>query len=338
MASHVFFASTPFNMLTASMVALTLPASDKKVLALIDQKAELGQFQQAVLNWQNSPFDLSLIASYQAKGKQKRAIRQQAFHNIKKLITELKPSHLYTGNDRRIEFQYAMSISSGKSLGIYIDDGTFSYLGGKNHWLKDRFLDNLVKKFAYGRWWQQPKTIGASNWINHSILAFPQQAYSLLKEKPIKQLPNNLDDVCFANLAHSLLQDFNLDGQKLAQINTLILLPHESVYNDSINQAVKQKFNRDISKLAIKHHPRTLNKDCCTIDYNFEIESNIPMEILLPLINNNCQVIGDVSTALLTAKWLKPQLVCTAIFTQPPSQKWLELLSMLNINSEQISL
>ncbi|MEK9713534.1 MAG: hypothetical protein VW258_13305 [Thalassolituus sp.] len=335
MAKHLFLASTPFNVLTAAMIAFELPVGDDAELGLIDQTDTTATFRHAVLHWTDSPFNQVHQLSQQAKGKHKRAQRKQAFENIAQCLKQLSPDWIYTGNDRRIEFQYAMAHSSAR--GIYVDDGTYSYLGRPSHWLKDQVIDNLVKKVAYGRWWNQPPAIGASDWIDHSVLAFPDSAIDILKLRPCKQLPSNLGRSEFSSLAHLCLET---GPDVLPELTGLLLLPHESAITESQTQ-MGNWLSNCAPPAGYKHHPRTTDanrsREALTTVWHLpadahSVEPSIPMEILLPLLRPDCKIAGDASTALLTAKWLRPELDVSAFITADTSSDWTALLKRLNIN------
>ncbi len=344
MATHLFLASTPFNMLTSAMVAFDLPAEDTAYLGLIDQPEIERPFVSALNTWQESPFKKTLLLSQQTKGKGKHKKRKLAFEKIAQLIDQIKPDKIYTGNDRRIEFQFAMNHSRKTheaSIGVYLDDGTYSYIGRKTHWLKDKILDNLVKKLSYGLWWQQPSTIGASSWISQAILAFPESAIEALKEKHCLSLPENLNRNEFKRLAERCLELFDYPKAQLQNIDALIMLPHESVATDHTKRKLSYWLSNRGAKISFKHHPRTAisnsagDKEVWLIpDRAEQVPAGIPMEVLLPLIQPTCQIAGDVSTALLTAKWLRPELTVTAFVTANTSIPWLKLLDLLNIQAE----
>lgn len=346
MANHLFLASTPFNMLTSAMVAFTLPEGDKAYLGLIDQPKVERVFVTALREWAGSPFEKSIALSQQAKGKAKRQLRQIAFTNIAEVIDKIKPNKIYTGNDRRIEFQFAMQYArklTPSCTGVYIDDGTYSYLGRKTHWLKDKVADNLIKKLTYGAWWQQPQTVGASSWISEAILAFPSSAVKELQSKKCFSLPENLNRNEFKQLANACLAMLNYKAEKLAQINALVLFPHESVASERAKTKLGYWLKNQNAKISFKHHPRTQftntldSKDAWLIpERATEVPAGIPIEVLLPLIQPTCQLAGDVSTALLTAKWLRPELEVTAFVTSETPTQWLELLELLDINIEEI--
>lgn len=344
MAIHLFLASTPFNMLTSAMVAFELPPEDEAYLGLIDQPENERSFVTAINQWQASPFKQTLLLSQQAKGKGKRQKRNLAFERIKQFLDQVKPDHIYTGNDRRIEFQFSMHYATSlknNTLGIYLDDGTYSYLGRKTHWFKDQLVDNLAKKISYGFWWKQPSTIGASKWISQTILAFPDSAVPALKIKQSKPLPENLQRTEFKQLAQICLALFDFSAEKLAHIDGVLLLPHESVATDQTKNKLSYWLINLGAKISFKHHPRTVlvqssgDKETWLIpDEALQIPSGIPMEVLLPLLQPTCRLAGDVSTALLTAKWLRPELDVTAFATANTSIQWLNLLNLLKIKVE----
>lgn len=332
MKRHLFFASTPFNMLTASMVAFSLPESDEKYLCLIDQPEHDSHFVTEIMKWLETPFKSTQLISRKSTGKTKRIERKIAFQRIDSLLAKVQPNIIYTGNDRRVEFQYAMAHSADQPIGVYIDDGTYSYLGRKTHWLKDHLLDNLVKKLSYGFWWKQPATIGASDWIDRCIVAFPDSVTALLKEKELKPLPENIDRPEFHDLSVKCMFHYPEIVKSLPELETVILLPHESVFDPSMSCALKSKLSQLSGKAGIKHHPRTLDKSFFSLSSGIELPENIPMEVILPLLNKECRIVGDISTALLTAKWLRPEMDVTAISGDQISNQWHQLLSTLGIN------
>jgi len=334
LADHLFLASTPFNVLTAAMVAFELPAGDRARLGLIDQTDATEAFRQALIHWHSSPFSTIELLTRKAGGRGKRRQRLAGFARIRETLTEFPPDQIYTGNDRRLEFQYAMAHS--RARGVYLDDGTYSYLGRPLHWLQDRVIDNLVKKLAYGWWWRQPPAIGASSWIDHCIVAFPDSVIPALRQKHCHPLPANLQRPEFRELARLCLGDQPVD---LSTLDGLLLLPHSSVLSEN-QPALGRWLDQCGVDIAYKHHPRTDTtlqtagraRDLWHLPERARpLPAAAPMEILLPLLPQNCKICGDVSTALLTAKWLRPELNVTAVVRKDTTMEWKALLTVLGI-------
>lgn len=330
MANHLFMASTPFNVLTASMIAFNLPEQDRVTLWLIDQ--ELGnQFCNYLEQWQQAPFDTISVVSRRQKSSRKYQYRQKIMKDIIDRLDDIQPDHIYTGNDRRIEFQFAMSISMLKwnTRGSYVDDGTYSYIGRKTHWFLDGIIDNLIKKLVYGSWWSQPSDIGASRWISESWLAFPEAAIPVLRQKPIRALPRNLDRSEFSDLANIGLPA----GINLSAIDGVLLLPHSSVGSASTATGLVEWLLQqpDVQHIAIKRHPRSAPGLAGIPTAATEIPASLPMEILLPLLRSGCLVTGTLSTALLTAKWLRPDLRVYAHLQNTVDADWQRLLQNIGV-------
>ncbi|MDF1763498.1 MAG: hypothetical protein P1U57_08830 [Oleibacter sp.] len=330
---HVFFASTPFNVLTSAMVALSLPTEDQAHLILIDQIPETAPFREALAQWKTSPFVEIHSISDKSSGISKRRARLNSFKDLDVLLKKIQPQWLYTGNDRRIEFQYSMAHCNGK--GVYLDDGTYTYLGRPTHWFADHIVDNLMKKLAYGFWWRQPPAIGASSWITKSILAYPENALEILKQRPCESLPRNMDNPAFQELSQLCITD----ARELSNLTSLLLLPHSSAAAN-IKTALAHWQGVKGSQPGYKHHPRTekiLKTGPQALDFwslpnnAFAVPASMPLEIILPMLPANCVVIGDVSTALLTAKWLRPELSVSACVNASTSQEWINLLDIAGV-------
>ena len=310
MTQHLFLASTPFNIINSASLALNLSEQDTAELWLIDQPQQPSLFVQAVLAWPSSPFGCIRIVSHKAKTLKQKRQRKTMLAQLRQYYDAFPAKHIYTGNDRRIEFQALMAHSQPSAHGHYVDDGTYTYVGRTTHWLLDGVIDNAFKKLQYGNWWQQPETIGASNWVSDCHVAFPDLVVPALQPKRLHALPKNLTHSAFMQLAQQAIAATPNLQEQLANVRTLILLPHESVMNAQTLSALAKFSSQD--DVSVKHHPRS---ESCPAEFSQLpiIPSHWPMELLLPLLNEQCRVIGDISTALLTTKWLRPEISVSAI-------------------------
>jgi len=321
MAKHLFLASTPFNVIISSMIALELPEEDSAELWLIDQPEIQTPFMRHFSEWSDAPFSRIRIATHQAKRLADKKKRKASLQSLSEEVANYPFDYIYTGNDRRIEFQWLMAHHPGTTEGHYIDDGTYSYVGRKTHWLTDKILDNALKKFSYGFWWKQPPTIGASEWISVAHLAFPTLAVPELKRKQCRTLPENLNSPAFASLSDIYAEDM----AGIENLDAIVILPHESVADVTTEQkmlSVAQEYHA----AAAKPHPRSSGRATNGLP---EIAASLPSEIMLTRLKPQCCIIGDVSTALLTARWLRPDLnvICIAEKETPVTR----LMRQLNI-------
>ncbi|MEY8251176.1 MAG: polysialyltransferase family glycosyltransferase [Colwellia sp.] len=266
-----------------------------------------------------TPFKSVSCLPTRGKGLNKRAVRLRAFASIKETIDTLKPVEISTGNDRRLEFQYAMYYArlnlTGHTLGSYIEDGTGTYINVQCYSLKkhlaDKYIDTPIKKLAYGLWYSRPAVLGAGKWIDRTYLTFPE-----LVAPPVDKVPGvHLN----ADLYHSgdgqqiieqLVKTMGFTLPKNQEEIVLLALPHHSIVKDMYGSVAN--FRKKIAELLkqekniyVKYHPRDLGDPYGLGDIATFLPTAVPAEIYFTTLNIK-QVIGDISTAMMSAKWLKP--------------------------------
>lgn len=317
----LFLVSTPLNLFVASGITISHADTLTPHLVFIDQsEIEDNPYIKAVQNWAESPFQSVTVLPPKAnRSARKLKVRRNTLLQLETLIHQLKPTRIFTGNDRRVEFQFAMHTASGvssKVVGAYMDDGTFSYVGRADKGLQDTLVDNLLKKLVYGSWWRQPETVGSSSWISEAHVAFPQQVHSLIRKKEV----HTLGAECFRSpavqaLSTQVLAQFAVIPNDFQNLDILFTLPHDSLIKDKSGYgrtmvAAIEILQQQGLHIGIKYHPRhdpanDLTLD--TLDNSHVIPQHLGFEAILPMLGNTT-IIGDVSTTLLSSKWLRPDL------------------------------
>lgn len=259
----------------------------------------------------------------------KRKNRQKGFQILKKMINELNPIEICTGNDRRIEFQYAMQHSKKNTTevtGSYIEDGTGSYIHKRDFdptkYRADRYIDTFFKKLAYGLWYSHPYILGGGKWIKTAYLTFPKQTIYPDRIKRVQ-----LDRCIFElnntqQILRSILNLLDTSPINKEDSATLLVLPHSSLIKNIYGS--NQAFRAQITKLVknskntyVKYHPRDLDDPLHLSPIATLLPTMVPVEMYL-LTLNITMVIGDISTAMLSAKWLKPN--CQVQFIKSASK------------------
>lgn len=329
MASVLFLPSTPLNILVSAALACHLRqaqgADFRAELWLIDQKTlDNNPYIHALAHWAESPFQKVKIMPGQAKGRAKLKERQNNFKRIQQGLAQFQPSIIATGSDRRIEFQYAMhqlKKHQPAAQGWYLDDGLYSYAGRPYHPIKDG-INNLIKKLSYGLWWQEPKTVGASNWINQAWLFRPQQVHPSLANKVQEPLISEwfkADDIQV--FSQALSNQFNFEASSLKDVDYVFIIPHPNNqlkmkgYASRIQSVVAELVTQK-QRIAIKYHPRQQGDDAlglAKVESVSLIPTNLAFEFILPLLPMGAKVVGDVGTSLLTTKWLRDDLYPIAV-------------------------
>ena len=320
MPQQLFMASTPLHILNSVALASQVPDSSS-CLWLIDQPSvEENPYFNLIKDWRDSPFSEVRISQGHIKGtKAKLANRKRIFAEIDHWVDQYGPEQLFTGNDRRIEFQYAMYCATSKRSdvqGIYMDEGTFTYVGREaSASFSDRIVDNWLKKLTYGFWWKNPATIGASQWVSDVYAAFPDLVHPLLAQKKLHPLqPCHADNPTVRSFCSLLVERFGADPQTLKDLSTVLTLPHESIiakldgYREAMDSVMAEIIN-DGRMVGVKYHPRNANPDILRAESRkgaYVIPHRIPFEAILPLLPYEATIIGDLSSTLINGRWLRP--------------------------------
>lgn len=314
---HLFLVSTPLHLL----VSLAIIAKEKPnncQLWFIDQDPKANSlYREQLQSWSEQPFNNIEVFYRPVKNLGKLKHRKAMFAGIDRCLKNFTPSDIYVGNDRRIEFQYAMHKVSqlANVQGHYMDEGTFTYVGrSASNSVSDKIIDNALKKLFYGRWWQHPETVGASAWVNHIYVSLPEDVHPLLKNKATTKLDSNYWQADLLLAFCQRLLSAVVDCEQLASIDMLLTLPHESILTsesfqkDLVLKAVQQAIAKG-QVVAAKYHPRDLQQDVLELKEKGAIilPAAVPFEAMLPLLKPKVQIVGDFSTTLITGKLLKPE-------------------------------
>lgn len=324
-AAHCFLVSTPLHLMVSIAIADT-EKLDNVHLIFIDQvkSAEDNPYYQLAKELQLFK-SLHIFMRPPRAFWHKRRHRKTTFAALKTLIESIRPEHIYCGNDRRVEFQYAMFCAANLALrphGYYMDEGTFTYVGRQaSDSFSDKIVDNTIKKLGYGLWWQHPPTVGASSWVNSVYISFPALAHPLLQKKDVRELSllywQSPALKRFCELLLSNMQKPTL----LEKYDLFYTFPHESVmqanpnYKTLLQQSLQEQLRLG-KTIGVKYHPRDTQQDVLGVGNLAGVEvvdRKIPFEALLPLFQAHLTVVGDFSTTLITTRLLRPDLAVTAI-------------------------
>ncbi len=319
-----FFISSPLHLMMAANMVIRQPSAER-VAVLIAKSAAANTRYAAFLRQVPLLFS-EVVVVPPPERRLCRFSRSPAARLLRQVFERPMAARIFTGNDRRIEFQYAMHIASRINRdveGLYLDEGAVTYTGHKSmHSIQHRYVDPLFKKLVYGSWYRQAMTTGTSAWVDTVYAAFPSAVHPLLRGKkvlPIDPAPFATD--AFKALALAMLNGHEEYREGLRGIRVVITLPHEGSY---INRPARyQAISRDLAavfepaQIAVKPHPRIT--DAGLVRQMFPgallLDHTVGMEALLPLLGGRCLVVGDISSTLLTTRWLRPDLPVVAVLS-----------------------
>ncbi len=354
MSVELYLCSTPLHILNAVAIASGHRRQSEHHIWLIDQPVITDNpYYQLLMSWKDSPFSSCRITQGRVKGlRQKLGNRRRVFAEIATLVRQIRPDRIYTGNDRRIEFQYAMhhcEDNGCNTTGIYMDEGTFTYVGrAASASFSDRVVDNWLKKVTYGFWWQNPPTIGGSGWISEVYAAFPEHVHTLLKDKTLVPLQDCFrDNPTVTSFCSRLVSQFGADAGSLTSLTAVLTLPHESIidrlpgYREAMLQVLSELTSQGV-RVGVKYHPRNSNPDILNAgkqDGCYVIPYRIPFEALLPLLPEKSIIIGDVSSTLINSRWLKPDANILSLHNNavPEAELFSRFFAQIGVETLEIS-
>jgi len=310
--------TTPRHLLSAIAIASQYESEDHHVI-LFDQDTNKHLYLAVVSEYlkQSKLFGFSAIFYKPNKGGIKKwQHRKTIFQQIDSYLIRYKPKKILVGNDRRMEFQYIVRHLNNSVEVTYVDEGTATYVNGlginKITEYIDRVFDAKLKKLVYGAWYSHTSMLGGSRWIDNSIVCFPDLANRAIKKKAIKLFePSWFRHKNIKEFLNFYAERLDLDVLKIASIQTVFILPHPMFLgaSDFDRAAYKCKMQDEIKKgniVGVKYHPRQCGDPLSLLGMGLiEIPRELPLELFLPLMTIK-EAWGDVSSAVMSVKWLCP--------------------------------
>lgn len=333
---RLFVASTPMIALACAAIAAARPGRAR--LLLIEDFDLAARLEALLRRWRDNPFEdiqrlpgrhteHCLGAGHEHRGvsgllrrvRVKRALRQRTLAAIRRCEAAFAPEEIWLANDRKPETQLALHLASartGSRVGRYVDDGLYTYLGDVRTRTATRRVDAIVKRLAYGRWWQHAALAGTTRWIAQRWLAFPAADADRAPARERHALPRTwFAQRRFLRLGVLAAREFGIRRGALHGAGAVLVLPHSNQLraNPALAPALARVVDACLAqgaRVAVKYHPREhvadpagLARPGITV-----LPALLPLELLLPLLPAGTRLMGEGSTALLAAHWLRPDL------------------------------
>lgn len=334
-APTLLIATTPLTALVGA--ALARGSGGGWHLLLVEDFGDAEAWARLLRDWRDTPFagveclpgrasEARALAALGRRGLAQRFLRERikreqrraVFARLEAIDEALRPAQVAVGNDRRPETQYALALSARRGdprPGVYLDDGLFSYVGDvHSRPLARALFDTPLKRLAWGGWWQAVDVAGTSRWIARAHLALPAAALDRDPSRLRLALPREaFAGRAQARLALSAWRAFA--GGRVPRMDAIVALPHADLLRRdpaalaAIGRAIT-RLAKDGRRVAVKHHPREREPDPLGFGARGArlLPAAIAFELLLPLLRPGAVVAGSASTALLAARWLRPDL------------------------------
>jgi len=323
---ELYICFTPYHILLSSCVASSSNADDKEII-IRESFADAKKIINGLKHWERNPFkrhvmikgefsvkeipDKSLLNVF--KSNSTVNLEKYSIDTLKKIYEDVNFDRVYTCNDGKAQSQLLQYIcKKNNGTNIYIEDGSEVY--------NDSYLpsfplhESLFYNLYFGKWYDRISVLGDYKYTDEIRVLKPELVREELKHKKIK--PINLDN--FLNLkttglTGAILGEFDI-GLPLDEEYTILFLPHSFFTKEKglfqFYKKIHSMLTDDDRKIILKYHPREKNHYLGRGNNNvIVLPQSLPSEVLiLQMIDNPPVVIGDISTCLLTSKFLKNEI------------------------------
>jgi hypothetical protein len=319
--TNLFIALTPYHVLLAHAVAVDFGERDENVLVCLCDFGSADVLLRVIELDAGSPFSsvVCLPGVYAVKGTVKKAlVVRNSCRSIDLLVARLRPHRIYVFNDRRPESQVALYRGKAASgaVGVYVEDGANAYSSfsfGRRHGI-DRFAQKLV----FGPWREDVDVLGTSRWVEKVLVLFPELIRRELRNRPVDQIGvEALYQVRDAQWPYWYSRVLGVQAGVLTNVE-LLFLPSSpsgqrprllSQYTSVVAQLAAAARERGL-KVAVKGSPGLLSGGFFhenAFPGAALLPHSLPAELIYILWAKRVRiVVGDFSTALLTARLLLP--------------------------------
>jgi len=322
---NIFIASTTFPILIFYSIALTYHPMEENILFIVSDFAGSLKLADAISQQRQSPFSnvYCLPGGYGRRTKLPRRflnliIKAKNVLTIANFVKKNQIKNVYSGNDADAEGQamfYFVKKKNQYAQCISVEEGAGAYGSGPLR-EKKNFLEIFLAKIFYGWWWKEVRIGGTSPWVDKMMMRFPEFLRPEFRGKEIITIKREdfmrlKDNTLFLNY----IRESSITEKELNQINILFALPHSGEsdffiagerYKELIKEILKLAQGHKL-KVAVKYHPREPFEDFLGVrrEKVIILPKALPMELFYLFSPDSLKfVIDDISSTLLTARWL----------------------------------
>jgi hypothetical protein len=317
--SHVFLVRSSLQYLLATALAADLRTRLRQDCRMFFLPGMLdpAPFLRAARDWAESPFDHVLfIEPQQGSGAIRRALRAA--------LTGAQPLSLTVFNDREEASQTALITTARRFPHAdrrCAEDGSLAYTDFvfRAHGASSRLRQTL----RLGRHWHDVRVLGTHPLVQQFIALHPQLLRAELRGHRIVPFPAAaLASPALCSLAAAMCAATGLAPDAVAPgAAVLTLSPSDYAARNPDYRArvaaCAEVLARQPAGFFYKYHPREAEADPLGMGMHpnaREIARSLPVECLyLMLRDRPLTIVGGMSTSLLTAALLMPQVRCAAL-------------------------
>ncbi len=337
--NQIYIANTPYHLLLSCGLAAISGSSDKKYLIIIPAYSDSDIFYRSLTEWDKNPFYKIIIAksivNVPGKIQPLRILR----NNVKIIKTFFldninEACDVFVFNDRYPEAQILARLNHDKGgFNTYVEDGSAAY----NRSVASNMpaCRKFICKLALGMWFTDNSIIGTYKYIDKIMVNQPELVRLELSSKKLIKIPKNI----FKDLKsfiYILFRNYSIEQTDLNAKSILIISHSDAVSRDLIEiyKYLIEHLSSRSNRVYVKYHPREDDDDFLGVkSYSPQINiipKTLPLEAVFIVLQGEDEpgiIVGDLSTSLLTAKYLFNTTIVISI---------VKLSSLTDINLEYI--
>lgn len=325
---HVFLVRSSLQYLLATALAADLRQRTPQTcrMLFVPDLLDPSLFLRATQDCAESPFDrVQLIEPRRALGSPTRRRESGAVRReLVAALQEASPVSVTVFNDQE-EVGQTVLIATARRFAQAerrcAEDGAFAYTDFvfRAHSLATR----LRQKLRVGREWHDVRVLGTHPLVQRFIAMHPALLRPQLRQRNI--LPFPIDALASAelrSLAAALCRACGFEPETVPALATVLTVSHSSYAQrnpeyPALVRTCARRLGRQPGHFFVKYHPRETEPDylgLCGHGGAQQIARTLPVECLyLMLRDRPLTVVGGMSTTLLTAGLLMPQVRCAAL-------------------------
>jgi hypothetical protein len=326
-ARHVILVRSSLQFLLATALAADRleRSTQRSTMLFLPDVLDTRLFDRAVAAWDESPFDrVASLTPRRRPGSAERRASAVVRRELRSALAATDPLSVAVFNDRD-EAAQTLLIEAAQRFPhaerLCVEDGALAYTGFtyRAHGLATR----LRQRLRIGRSWTDVRVLGTHPLVQHYVAIYPELLRPELQQRRLRTFPATaLSSSPLRSLAAAIAELTGFDAAAVPPGSVLLGLSHSSYAerNPDYGRLVKAcaaQLRRGAARWFVKYHPRETAADPLGLldaPNAIEVPRTLPVECLYLLLRDRpLTVVSGMSTSLLTAGLLMPQVRCVAL-------------------------
>lgn len=324
--TNLYFAETHYHVLLS--ISHARQHDSEAVLGIRAEAEGIDELQAALEDTDSNPFsEIQLFSHALEEQVTKRKLRRySAIFRTLGIAARNSIDTVYGFTDRFLANQllfYGLRHVLDTDV-EFIEDGAAAY-ASLQYSPKHKLPNWLPNKAVFGPWWRPVNVLGTSGYSSTIWLTHPELARPELEELTQRRVESHLSPERDASWVQNYI--LKVSGEPVPDdISTIFMAPHFSIVDDpnSLMETVTDQAPNGSgdSRIGVKYHPREYETDYLRVAESdmVELPRGVPSEMYYLAMPNLENVLGGMTTSLLSANWLADDVDLTCLLPEDVDQ------------------